>query len=315
MKINNYIIAIVGPTASGKSDLAQEIALIRKGIVLSADALQIYKGLDIGTAKLPKEERKVPHFGIDIVEPTNTYSAAQYQEYARGVIEQAFSLKQQVVLAGGTGLYVRAALDDMRFAPGCQEDNVVRKKYEKIAQEQGPDFLYELLIKRDPAAADAVHKNNIKRVIRALEIVESGELYSTRVEHFKDRSSYYPTLYIGLEPSRDRLYDAINARVETMIQRGLVDEVEHLLRQGLLTSVTSSQAIGYKELTEVVEGGASLALAVETIQQNSRRYAKRQLSWFHGDPRVHWISTDNLTPQQVLAQALDLIAHYESEQQ
>lgn len=313
MTSSPYVIAVVGPTAVGKSELAQELCLRRNGVVISADAMQIYRGLDIGTAKMPQEERKVEHFGIDLVDVTQTYSAAQYQSYARSVIDSCFQKRITPIVAGGTGFYVRAALDVMEFAPGEQEDNPIRTSFEKMLEEQGADALYAELLRRDPDAEAFVHKNNTKRVIRALEITENGELYSSRAEHFKDREEYYPTLYIGLTKDRDVLYQSINDRVDEMINGGLLQEVETLIEKGLLTSITASQAIGYKELFDVVQHGASLLDAVESIKQQSRRYAKRQLSWFKSDPRIQWIHTDNLTTQQIVSQALEIIAQYESE--
>lgn len=313
MPAEPFVIAIVGPTASGKSSLAQEIALRRTCDVLSADAMQVYKHLDIGTAKLMPEDQKVVHRGIDLIEPNQSFSAAQYQDYARKVIDQALILKRRIVVTGGTGLYIRAALDNMEFAPGEQEHNVIREKFEHIYEEKGIDALYDLLIEADPDAGEYVHKNNVKRVIRALEIVENGELYSSRAQHFKERKDYYPTLYIGLDLSRKVLYERINNRVDDMISQGLVSEVEDLLEKGLLEGKTASQAIGYKELSDVILHGAPLADAVDMIKQQSRRYAKRQLSWFRSDPRIHWITCDNLTSTEIVSSALELIASYESE--
>ena len=313
MSAEPFVIAIVGPTASGKSSLAQEIALRRTCDVLSADAMQVYKHLNIGTAKLMPADQKVVHHGIDLVEPNQSFSAAQYQDFSRKVINQALVLKRGIVVTGGTGLYIRAALDNMEFAPGEQEHNAIREKYELIYEQEGIDALYDLLIEADPDASKYVHKNNVKRVIRALEIVENGELYSSRAQHFKERKDYYPTLYIGLDLSREVLYERINNRVDDMISHGLVAEVEELLEKGLLEGKTASQAIGYKELTDVILHGASLADAVDTIKQQSRRYAKRQLSWFRSDPRIHWIACDNLTSTEIVSSALELIARYESE--
>lgn len=308
-----YVIAIVGPTGVGKSALAQELCLRRNGVIISADAMQIYRGLDIGTAKMPHDERKVEHYGIDLVNANETYSAAQYQTYARDIINSCFQKRILPVVAGGTGFYVRAALDVMKFAPGEQTNNPVRDSYENMLEEQGADALYAELLRRDPEAEFFVHKNNTKRVIRALEITESGELYSQRAKHFKEHEEFYPTLYIGLEKDREALYEAINNRVDDMINEGLLQEVESLIDQGLLTSKTASQAIGYKELFDVVQNGASLIDAVEDIKQQSRRYAKRQLSWFRSDLRIHWINIDGLAFQQIVDEALNIIGDYENE--
>lgn len=308
-----YVIAIVGPTAVGKSSLAQELCARRNGVVLSADAMQIYRGLNIGTAKMPREDRRVEHFGIDLINADETYSAAQYQTYARSIIDSCFQKRITPVVAGGTGFYVRAALDVMEFAPGEQDDNPIREFYEKMLEEKGSEALYAELLKRDPDAEHYVHINNTKRVIRALEITENGELYSQRAEHFKERKEFYPTLYIGLVKNRETLYEAINQRVDMMINEGLPQEVETLIDKGLLTSKTASQAIGYKELFDVIQNGASLIDAVEAIKKQSRRYAKRQLSWFRSDPRIHWINADDLTAQQLTEEALKIIDTYENE--
>lgn len=308
-----FVIAIVGPTASGKSWLAQEIALRRGCDVLSADAIQVYKHLDIGTAKVSREDQKVVHYGLDLVEPKASYSAQQYQDYAREVIDRALAQKRGIVVAGGTGLYLRAALDEMLFAPGEQDHNEVRTAYEKFYEDYGPDALYDELLKKDPEAAQFVHKNNVKRVIRALEICDQGELYSQRASHFKDRAEHYPTLYIGLEVDREVLYQRINNRVDEMVAQGLIAEVEELFARGLLDSKTASQAIGYKELAEVINEGAPLAQAVDAIKRQSRRYAKRQLSWFRSDPRIHWICCDNASQSEIISEALNIIAQYESE--
>lgn len=309
----DFVIAIVGPTASGKSHLAQEIAQRRVLDVLSADAMQVYKHLDIGTAKVMPTERRVTHYGIDIVEPTETFSAQQYQDYAREVIDRALAIKHGIVVAGGTGLYLRAALDEMNFAPGSQEDNAAREKYEEIYELEGSTYLYNLLLEVDPEAEKFVHPNNVKRVIRALEMNEEGELYSQRAQRFQEKQEHYPTLYIGLTLERETLYERINQRVDTMIERGLVDEVESLLAAGLLNSITASQAIGYKELREVIEEGTPLLTAIERIKMLSRRYAKRQLSWFRSDSRIHWIECDGLSQSEIFDKAQQIIAQYESE--
>lgn len=309
----DFVIAVVGPTASGKSDLAQEIAQRRVIDVLSADAMQVYKHLNIGTAKVMPTERRVTHYGIDLVEPTETFSAQQYQDYARDVIDRALAQKHGIVVAGGTGLYLRAALDEMNFAPGSQEHNVAREKYEEIYEHEGTEYLYNLLLEADPDAEKYVHPNNVKRVIRALEMIEEGELYSKRAQRFQEKQEHYPTLYIGLTLDRETLYERINQRVDAMIENGLVGEVEELLAQGLLSSKTASQAIGYKELREVIEEGTSLLDVIERIKMLSRRYAKRQLSWFRSDSRIHWIECDGLSLSEIFDRAQQIIAQYESE--
>ena len=314
----------------GKTELAQELAL-RLGQkhacqigVLSADSMQVYTGMDIGTAKLPESVRKVPHFGLDLVEPSSAYSAAQYQGYGRDIIEQEAGLcgGMPPVVCGGTGLYLRALLDDFDFADSDedkqQQQMEIRQKYEQLHEEIGTEELHSLLSSRDSEAAREVHPNNVRRVIRALELWETGESYADVKQAFKTRISYYPTIWIGLNCEREVLYDRINRRVDIMIEQGLLQEVEQLLYQGYRDALTAQQAIGYKELVPVLEGGLegadSLDSALDAIKQASRRYAKRQLSWFRGDPRIEWIANDNMSTSQVTEQAFDLIEKYNMKQ-
>lgn len=306
----------------GKTEVAQELALqlgqkqARQIGVLSADSMQVYAGMDIGTAKLPEEARKVPHFGLDLVDPASAYSAAQYQSYGRNVIEKQAALSSGTppIVCGGTGLYLRALLDDFDFADfdaeTLQEQAELRDKYEALAEELGAQKLHVLLTSKDPRAAKEIHPNNARRTIRALELWEEGQSYADIKQAFKVRNSYYPTIWIGLNCERELLYDRINKRVDTMIEQGLLQEVEGLLQQGYRKALTAQQAIGYKELVPVLEETESLDSAISAIQQASRRYAKRQLSWFRGDERIKWIANDDMTTSQVLEQIFTLIEPY-----
>ncbi len=289
------VAAIVGPTGVGKSAVAEDVALSLRGEIVSADSMQVYRGMDIGTAKVPISERRVPYHCIDLVAPGATYSAAVFQRDARRAIASCASRDVPPVVCGGTGLYVRAALDDLTFADGAQSDNTVRERYERIVSEQGPDALHTLLAERDPAAAAAIHPHNVRRVVRALEMHERGDPYGRRTAGLSRRQSIYDTVFVGLTMERARLYALIDERVDAMCDGGLIDEVRTLLAMGFRTALTSAQAIGYKELVPVVEGYADLDDAVDAIKRATRRYAKRQLTWFRADPRISWVDVTHLS--------------------
>ena len=316
--VKTPVIAIVGPTGIGKSSIAQRLAQQQGVGVLSADSMQVYQGMDIGTAKLSQVERLVPHLGLDLAKPSESYSAAEYQSYAKGIIESEAAAKGGVppVVCGGTGLYLRAALDDFTFAgvdaEDMQQQEKVRAKYEEMHEHIGSEKLHELLASHDPKAAAEIHPNNVRRVIRAFELWETGRSYSEVKQAFKQRKSYYPTMWIGLTCERDQLYERINQRVDVMMEQGLLSEVEGLLNQGYREALTAQQAIGYKELVPVLEGQVELDYAVAAIKQASRRYAKRQLSWFRSDPRIQWVSTDDRSEPEILqfvVEATELAEH------
>jgi len=251
--------------------------------------------MNVGTAKPPVADRRVPYHCIDLVDPGEPFSAALYQRCARSAIAHVAARGTTPVLAGGTGLYVRAALDDWVFPKGDQVGSSARARYERLAEEQGADALWQLLNERDAASAALIHANNVRRVVRALEMLDEGASYAEQHEGLARRESVYNARFIGLEMGRKALYARIDARVDLMIAHGLVAEVERLLAAGWRDALTSAQAIGYKELVPVVESGAPLGEAVSAIKQASRRYAKRQLTWFRGDPRVWWIDVTELS--------------------
>ncbi len=289
-----FIVAVVGPTAVGKTDIAEEMAVRLGGEIVSADSMQVYRGMDVGTAKSAPESRRVLHHCIDVADPGESYSAARYQACAREAFEAIASAGRVPVLCGGTGLYVRAALDDWQFPAGEQVDNTVRERYEGLEREHGANALYELLSSRDLASAALIHPNNVRRVVRALEMLDEGTSYAEQHKGLSARHSVYPCTIIGLTMERSALYRRIDERVEGMLERGLLDEVRSLLDSGFRESLTAAQAIGYKELVPVVEDGASLDDAIDTIKRASRRYAKRQLTWFRADPRVRWVDVTGL---------------------
>ena len=286
------VVCIVGPTASGKTDAAQIVARALGGEVVSADSMQIYRGMDIGTGKLPPEERIVPHHGFDLADPGEPYSAALFQTYARTVFEELDARGRQAVLCGGTGLYVQAAIDDYRFPAGEQVENPVRERYTAFAEEHGAQALWDLLNERDPESAAAVHPNNIRRVVRAFELLEEGSSYAEQKANLAHIPPFVDAVQFGLTVTPELLNERINRRVDAMVEAGLVDEVRGLLEGGFRAGVTAPQAIGYKEIVEALEGRCTLDEAIEAIKLATRRYAKRQRTWFRRDGRIRWVDAD-----------------------
>jgi tRNA dimethylallyltransferase len=301
------VLAIVGPTAAGKTALAEELAVRLDGEIISADSMQIYRGMDIGTAKPPLAERRVPYHCVDIADPGEPFSAALFQREGRRAIHDVAARSRTPIVAGGTGLYVRALLDRMEFPPGEQADNPSRALYERFAEENGAPALHALLAQRDPESAAVIHVNNTRRVVRALEMSDSGVSYAQQREGFARKESLYDTRFVGLTMQRDALYANIDSRVDSMIAQGLVGEVEALLAAGLRDALTAAQAIGYKELVPVIEEDADLETAIAQVKQASRRYAKRQLTWFRGDARIHWIDVSDLSFADTVEAAVDAL--------
>lgn len=284
-------ICIVGPTASGKSALADLVASELGSPVISIDAMQVYRGMDIGTAKTPVHERRVPLLMVDVADPGEDYSVRLFRDEARRCVDETLASGLTPVLCGGTGLYLNAVIDEMEF-PSGERGSELRDGYERLAQELGPGALHALLAERDPESAAIIHPNNVRRVVRALEMNEEGSSYARHHEGLHRRASHYRARLWGLTMSRERLYERIDARVDAMMAAGLLDEVRGLAARGLSADTTAGQAIGYKELLGVLDGECSVAEAVELIKRRSRRYAKRQLSWFRHDGRVSWIDLD-----------------------
>lgn len=292
-------VAIVGPTAVGKSDVADRLAARLSSEVLSCDAMQIYRGMDIGTAKMMPEECLAPLRLVDIVDPGVAYSAALYQSDARVQIERLLGEKRLPVFCGGTGLYLKAALDEMDFPSGELEDER-RAGYQELAERIGEEALHTLLAERDPESAAVIHPHNVRRVIRALEMHDDGVSYAQQKSKFSVPREHYHAMWFGLTRSREVLYERIDLRVDLMFEQGLVDEVRGLMDQGLGDALTSMQAIGYKEIIDALHGVSTMDEARELIKMRSRRYAKRQLSWFKRDDRIVWFDMDELTVDEVV---------------
>ncbi len=301
------VIVIVGPTASGKSSVAQEVAKACSGEIVSADSMQIYRDMDIGTGKVTAPEQEVPHWGIDILDPGEPYSAALFQTYARECFESIWARSNQPILAGGTGFYVRAAIDDYQFAAGEQVDNPVRTYYQNLAEHKGDQAVWDELHAQDPQSAALIHPHNLKRVIRALELVSEGDSYAQRKEALDSLPQAIPARFFGLAVERDILNQRIDDRIDAMVQEGLVEEVQCLLNQGFRTALTASQAIGYKEIVAALEGSCTLEEAIESIKISTHRYAKRQRSWFNADKRITWIDANDSNTQRIASDVLTQI--------
>ena len=301
--LSQPIIIVAGPTASGKSDLAQELCLALDGEVISADSMQVYKGMDIGTGKVPVEERRVPHWGLDLADPGQSYSVALYQEYARRKAAEIDARAKRVVLCGGTGLYIRGVIDGYEYPKGDQVGNAVRDKYTALLGEIGPKALWDLLNERDPESAALLHPNNTKRVIRAFELLAEGTSYAEQNARLQVIPQVVPAIYLAISVERDVLRERIDARVDKMVATGLIEEVESLLDQGLRGAITAPQAIGYKEIVAALDGKCSMDDAIERIKVATHRYAKRQRSWLRADSRVKWISGNS--PDGLLSAALE----------
>lgn len=297
MTLPGPVLAIVGPTASGKSSLADLIAEELGGDVISVDAMQVYKGMDIGTAKTPVELRRVPLRMVDVCEPGVDYSVQVFQNDCRSIINDELAAGQIPVLCGGTGLYLNAVIDEMAFPHG-EKGDAKRSSYEELSSEIGAARLHALLEERDPASAALIHPNNVRRVIRALEMFDEGKSYAEHNKGLKTRAPHYEALIWGLTMDRARLYERIEARVDQMMADGLLEEVKGLVENCLDRHSTAGQAIGYKELLDYLDGSCSLEEAVATIKQRTRRYAKRQISWFKNDGRVRWLDMDAMSIEE-----------------
>ena len=281
------LIAICGPTASGKTSLAVACARALGGEVVSCDALLVYKGLNIGTAKPTKEEMEgAPHHLIDIVEPTQNFSVHDFESAALPVVEDILARGKVPVLCGGTGFYMNAILFCSGFGH-AGGDAAIREKYEHIAAERGREYLHSLLRECDPESAEKLHPNDVKRVIRALEIYAlTGCRKSSQNDSFEPR---YPYEAFAVNWERQTLYARIHERTQAMLQAGLVEEVKALLASGVSENAQCMQAIGYKEVIEILKNGDLHSTMSDIIEQNTRRYAKRQLTFFKKLPHLHWL--------------------------
>jgi len=288
--MNNKIIVIAGPTAVGKTKYAIEVARNLDGEIVSADSMQLYKYMNIGSAKPDKKELLLArHHLIDEIDPRESFSAAQYQKLAKAAIADIFARGRQPVISGGTGLYINSLIYDMDFsAPPVQ--SAYRIELENLAAEKGNAHVHERLAEKDPDAAKRIHPNNLKKMIRALEVIENSDSRIMPFENSFIKTTDYETELICLNRDRPELYERINRRVDLLIGQGLVEEVQSLLNKGLTSENISMKGIGYKEIIGHLNGEYDISRAIAMVMQNTRNYAKRQLTWFRRYDHMKWFN-------------------------
>ncbi len=299
------LLIISGPTAVGKTDLSLEICREIGGEVINADSMQVYKGMDIGTAKLPKEDRAgIPHHLIDILDPTECFDVVRFKAEAENCIEDICSRGRTPVLVGGTGFYIQAVLYDIDFSDE-EPDETLRNELTEYAQTHGQDALHKRLSEIDKASAEAIHPNNVKRVIRAIEFYEKTHTpISLHNDEQRKKESPYRFLYSVLTCDRNTLYSRIDKRVDQMIEQGLVSEVQALLNQGVTRKMTSMQGLGYKEMAGFLAGEYDLDEAVRILKRDTRHFAKRQLTWYKREKEVTYFYKDDYKSDKELAKAI-----------
>ncbi len=294
------LVILAGPTAVGKTALSIKLAKKINGAVISADSMQVYKHMDIGSAKvMPEEMEGIPHYLIDVLEPSEEFNIVRFQQMAKEALQQIYAAGQIPIIAGGTGFYIQALLYDIDFTEN-EGDSVYREKLEALAKEKGAAYLHGQLAMVDPKSAEEIHANNIKRVIRALEFYhQTGQKISEHNERERQKESPYQFCYFVLNDRRECLYERIDQRVDQMIRNGLVQEVQTLKERGCTKQMVSMQGLGYKEIFSYLEGDCSLEEAVYIIKRDTRHFAKRQLTWFKRERDVIWVQKDELNYDDV----------------
>ena len=310
------LIVIVGPTASGKTRFSIFLAKLINAEIISADSLQVYKYMDIGTSKpngtwlTVKSKRffmvdNVPHHMVDIIKPDEEFNVGKYRTRVTNIIKQIYNRKKIPLLVGGGGLYIKAIVDGLCSAPPSNWG--LRRKLREDAVKRGIEYLYNRLKKIDPKSASQIHKNNLQRIIRALEVYQITGIPFSKIQQIT-MTPDYKTVMIGLHRSRNILYERINQRVEWMFQKGLVQEVQNLLNKGYTKTFPSMQGLGYKQVIDYLEGKADLKETIYLIKRDTRRYAKGQLTWFNKDKRIHWIKlNENIDTQTIIHKIHSLI--------
>lgn len=293
------MVILTGPTAVGKTALSIELAKRINGAVISADSMQVYKHMDIGSAKiLPEEMQGIPHYMIDELEPEEEFHVVRFVEMAKKYLAEIYAAGKIPIIAGGTGFYIQALLYDIDFTDQ-ESDEAYRSRLETLAKEQGREKLHEMLREVDPASAEAIHANNMKRVIRALEFYHlTGKRISEHNEQERKKSSPYNFAYFVLTDDRTKLYERIDKRVDHMIEQGLVDEVQKLKEMGCHRDMVAMQGLGYKEILAYLDGELTLEEAVYIIKRETRHFAKRQLTWFKREREVFWVEKDAYNYQE-----------------
>ncbi len=300
------IIIISGPTAVGKTRISVELAKRIGGEIISADSMQVYRGMDIGTAKVTKEEMQgVMHHLIDILDPSEDFNVVDFARFAKEKCREISDRGHFPIVVGGTGFYIQALLYDVDFTEN-DDDMSYRHELEELAEKEGAEYLHEMLKKIDPEAAEAIHMNNIKRVIRALEFYKKSN--GKISEHNKEqhsKASPYDFCYFALTNEREILYKNIEIRVDQMIENGLVDEVKKVLSMGVSETNTALQGIGYKEIVEYIKGEITLPQAIYKIKLNTRHFAKRQLTWLRRERSVIWLDKSKMSEEEIIGRMAD----------
>lgn len=298
------LVVILGPTATGKSRCGIELAKRFRGEIISGDSMLVYRQMNIGTAKpSEKELQSVPHHLVNILNPDSSYSVADFQQQAAETISGITERGNLPILVGGTGLYIKALLEDYQFSE-VEEKPELRQQLEAFASEQGNDKLFDWLKREDPAAALRLHPNDVRRVVRALETVLSGD----KVSQEKKSELKYDAVVFGLFMDRDFLYERINRRVDRMLEEGLEEEVRSLLKAGVPVDCLSMKSLGYRQMAEYLTGQCDFSTAVENIKKGTRHFAKRQITWYKKMPYIHWFTVDrNLDYEKIVTDMADTL--------
>lgn len=302
------LIVLTGPTAVGKTSLSIALAKAVNGEIISADSMQVYQKMDIGSAKIrPEEMDGVKHYLVDVLDPKEDFHIVKFQQMAKTAMEKIYAKGKIPILVGGTGFYIQAVTKDIDFTQARQE-NSYRKDLELLAEEKGSEYLHEMLKKVDPKSAEAIHAHNVKRVIRALEFYhQNGTPISAHNEEQKQNESPYALAYFVLNMPRELLYQRIDLRVDQMLEEGLLEEVKALQKEGCHRGMVSMQGLGYKEILAYLEGEYPLEEAVRILKRDTRHFAKRQLTWFRRESEVVWVDKDsfNYEENQILGYMLN----------
>lgn len=311
------LIILAGPTAVGKTGLSIALAKALDGEIISADSMQVYRGMDIGTAKIrPEEMQGIPHHLIDILEPQEEFNVVSFAKRGKKAISEIAARGKLPIVVGGTGFYIQALLYEIDFTD-TDEDKSYRRTLERLADTEGAAALHRLLQKVDPKAAAEIHPNNRKRVIRALEFYEkSGKRISEHNEEQRQKSSPYQACFFVLTDDRKRLYERIDQRVERMLAEGLIEEVAGLMQEGCTRSMVSMQGLGYQEIAAYLDGEIPLEDAIYLIKRDTRHFAKRQLTWFKREPEVVWVDRQTFhdSDQEILSFLLETIKERQSKE-
>lgn len=305
--VKKPLVILTGPTAVGKTKASIGLAKAIGGKIISADSMQIYKHMDIGSAKIrPDEMEGIPHYLVDELEPWEEFHVVRFQQMAKAALAKIYARQHIPIVVGGTGFYIQALLYDIDFSENDGDDSY-RKELERKAKEQGGQVLHDRLKEVDPAAAEQIHANNVKRVIRALEYYrQTGQRISEHNERERRRESPYRFIYFVLNDDRAKLYERIDRRVDQMMEEGLVDEVKALQEMGCTREMVAMQGLGYKEILAYLNGETELDEAVYTLKRDTRRFAKRQITWFKREREVTWINKGDYDYQEeaILAEML-----------